>query len=144
MDHIGFRVVTGIMCAIAGGAADTAVTLTDRSAASGGAGSQTARYRLASDRSVYIVTNSGTTHAGDWLATYADPANYDAQVGVVDGGPLNGPGGWLNLGTDREWWVTDAAPDGESVAVIFIVEIRNALTTIVLDSATITLSAERT
>lgn len=134
------------MCALAGSGGDTAVTLEDAFVLSSDVGvQQTASFQLTSGRAANkITTPGGTALLYDWLASYASPSNYEVYATLQSGTLFSGTtGSWLALSSDREWSVRDAVPDSISETAVLSLQIRNALTTIVLDTATITLTAER-
>ena len=110
--------------------------------------SATSGYRLQSDGSVYARDTPG----GDYLIEgWVSPSGaaggeYQARATIVSNTAiLNGTyNTWLTLSTNREWSV-QAIADGAGLDVTntaqITVEIRDANSTIVLDSATINLSA---
>lgn len=90
----------------------------------------------------WATINSGSgTFGGEWLPS-GTASNYDVRV-TVNSGSLDGSssatGSWLNLGTTRSWAVARSSVGNQSANLT--VEIRDAGTLSVLDSATITLSA---
>lgn len=71
--------------------------------------------------------------------------SYEARATLNSGSLTSGTtGSWLALSSSREWTVTDSVFDLNPVEAEILVEIRNATTLAVIDSATVTLSAERT
>jgi len=88
------------------------------------------------------VENQDAIYLESWLLTGTN-SDFDARVTTTGGTPGGGSGigSWLNLGTMRLWTVTQS-PIG-SVNWTFDVEIRNATSLVVLDSAAISLTATR-
>lgn len=82
----------------------------------------------------------------DWMHP-PDPstilaANYDIRASGFSGdalaaGTLNT---WMNLGTSRSWILQDTRDGNFNKSCSFTIEIRDAATLVVLDSATMTLS----
>jgi hypothetical protein len=105
------------------------------------ASSATAGYRLDSDGAAYQTVFSGAYVAigGEWLLS-GSAADYEARATKVSGTTPSGTlGSWLALSSDRTWSLTTTAGNASCVLTI---EIRNATTLAVLDTATITLEAE--
>jgi hypothetical protein len=101
----------------------------------------TAGYRLASTGIAYHTNPSGTYVAigGEWLLSGSASA-YEVQATLVSGTTPSGTlGSWLGLGTTRTW--TLASSDGYLTCTLLI-EIRNATTLAVLDTATVVIQAE--
>lgn len=106
-------------------------------------------------RSGYSLNNTGVVQrqtAGTfstvetWLLSGA-VGDYEARATITSGptgtGNLTGTtGSWLNLGTTRTWVVQDTT-DGitDPYAVTLLIEIRNATTLVVHDTATVYLEA---
>ena len=101
----------------------------------------TAQYLLNSDGRAQKVENSSTSDiSGEWLVA---GANSDFEVyATVDSGTLtSGPtGSWVSLSTSRVWTLTRGTVGLSSVDLT--IEIRRASDAVVVDSATITLTAE--
>lgn len=97
--------------------------------------------------STYELTSAGVCNvdgspvSGEWLVAGSASA-YEVRSTVTSGTLTTDPsaGSWVSLGTTRLWELTRASV-GVSTAT-FTVEIRNASTGAVLDSATIDLTAE--
>lgn len=139
--------MSGALCALAGGGGGGAsfITLTDGSASASGAGARTATYRLGSDGIVYHGANAVFTLSDTWCNSPGVPADYEARADVDTGSLSSGTtGSWLTMTVNRDWAVQDTLLDGSPATADIIVQIRNAATLVVLDSATITLTAERT
>lgn len=102
----------------------------------------TAGYRLLSTGSAE-VTLAGvyTAITGEWLRAGA-ASSYEAratlQSGTTPSGTLNS---WLGLGTNRTWDLTTTVAG--LITCDILIEIRLASSGVVQDSATITLTAER-
>lgn len=89
--------------------------------------------------------NALTTISGEWQDPQgsAPGADFDVRVTVSTGVTPAGEAvnAWLNLGTTREWRVTEGRDGLFSTSSTLFVEIRDAATGAVLNSATITLNA---
>lgn len=82
----------------------------------------------------------GSITPANWLNGSSLGSNYDIRVTPTSGTFTSGTtGAWLNLGTQRSWTVSQTVPDTKSCTAT--VEIRNASSLVVLDTATFTLSA---
>jgi len=85
---------------------------------------------------------TGPTNLEQWCTPTSAVALFEARVtvtsGVLSGG--SGTGTWLALSTTRNWYVEEFT-SGNSNDCTFTVEIRNASSGTVLDTATINLSA---
>lgn len=108
----------------------------------GGPRSATASYTLNSAGGA--VVNS-TPVSGEWLASGA-ASGYDVRATLASGTSPSGSavGSWLNLGTTRAWSLTASAGFAGASQVLLCtltVEIRDASTLAVLDTATISISA---
>jgi hypothetical protein len=103
-----------------------------------------AGYRLTSSGEAQTDTNDtpSWTRVEDWIRpTSAAPGSYEVRATLNSGTLTSGTtGSWLALSTTREWTV-ERTLNGISSANLTI-EIRRGTT--VLDSATVTLTAERT
>jgi hypothetical protein len=62
-------------------------------------------------------------------------------IGTVTSGTV---GSWVSISTSPQWSKTDTTAGDGPQECAFTLEIRDANTLVVLDTATITLSAERT
>lgn len=91
-----------------------------------------------------ITTNGGTVAIGNWITpTGAAGAAYEARVTVTLGALTSGTAGsWLALNSTLTWTRTRVV-NGIEVCN-FTIEIRRASDSVVLDTADISLSAERT
>lgn len=105
-------------------------------------GTTTAGYRLNSSGIVEARDFAGYSTLETWLVS-GTASNYEAKATVLVGSVSTGTtGSWLSLGSSREWTVTQASMGTKQCQLL--VEIRNASTLAVVDSAAITLEAERT
>lgn len=106
-------------------------------------GTATATYRLASSGTAFRTFTGGvlTEISGEWLLS-GSPSDYEAFVSVNSGG-TGDPGGtfdtWVNLGTTRNWTLTST---NDYSVTTFTVQIRNATTLAVLDTAQITMEVD--
>jgi len=106
-------------------------------------GSATATYRLASSGGAFRTISSGTLTAisGQWLLS-GSASNYEAFVSVNSGG-TGTPGGtfdtWVNLGTTQNWTLTS---ENSFSTTTFTVQIRNAATLAVVDTAQVTMEVD--
>lgn len=120
----------------------TNVTASNSSLAGIG-GSATATYRLASSGGAFRTISSGTLTAisGQWLLS-GSASDYEAFVSVNSGG-TGTPGGtfdtWVNLGTTRNWTLTS---ENSFSTTTFTVQIRNAATLAVVDTAQVTMEVD--
>ena len=143
--------MTGILCAVAGmgggGAPVIAITNDYIFYRSGGALSANAAYRLSTDGLVYAgrgATFISYISTETWNTVPATVGNYEARATSTSGdaptgGTLNS---WLSLASIRTW--TMQASPGNSRFGDILVEIRDAVSLVVLTSATITLEADAT
>lgn len=90
----------------------------------------------ASSTASYSLDSSGSP----WM-NYGTPANYECRATLTSGTFTSGTAGsWLALTSTRTWSVTQSGSVGTKGA-IFTLEIRNASTLEVYDSATIDIHA---
>lgn len=108
------------------------------------AATSTAGYRLNTSGIAEKLENAAYTTLETWLVM-GSSGSYEARATLNSGSLTSGTtGSWLALSSSREWTVTDSVFDLNPVEAEILVEIRNATTLAVIDSATVTLSAERT
>jgi len=107
------------------------------------AGTATATYQLENDGDIGLCLGGNTIVAGgDWVTPATNVASYECRATVTSGALTSGTSGaWLNLATTRTWTLARASA-GTSTTV-FTLEIRRASDGVVLDTATITLQADR-
>ena len=105
------------------------------------AGTVTVVYQLRSDGTVWGTLVGSTSYLEDWITpASAAGADYEAHV-TYTGDAIGGTTStWVSLDSNRQWSLTRAR-EGASEAVL-TVQIRNASTLDVLDTATVTLQAE--
>lgn len=118
------------------------ISITGTSVAdSAGVGTAVAGFRLNTSGIAEKLVRITYTTLETWLA-FGTAGNYECRA-TLDFGTLTSgtTGSWLALSSSREWKVEQGAPGITSATIT--VEIRNASTLVVLDSATITLEAER-
>lgn len=118
------------------------VAITDQEVAASGAAPQSATYRLDNAGAARAIVGVSNVILENWITpTSAAGAAYEARATVVSGSLSSGTtGSWLSLGTTRDWNVSRGSV-GLSTCILTI-EIRRASDSVVIDSATITLSAE--
>lgn len=80
--------------------------------------------------------------AGEWKVSGA-ASQFEARATISSGTVNSGSatGSWINLGSDVSWTKSYAGTGSQSV--VLVVEIRNAVTTAVLTTATVTLTVSR-
>ena len=107
-------------------------------------GTATAGIRLTNAGAV--DTREGATYfnQGDWVTPTSAAGNaYEARVSSVSGGSLTSGtvNTWLALGTTREWFVSRSIIG--AITITFTLEIRDAATSTVLATSSVTLEASR-
>jgi hypothetical protein len=106
-------------------------------------GGTPAEYHLNSDGNIYIRTSSVLTNIGSWVSNAAFVSLFECRATLTDGTLQSGTtGAWQSLSTTRTWTKGTAA--GTINQCTILLEIRNATTGVVADSASITLRADRT
>lgn len=109
-------------------------------------GSAIAEYGLDNDGTAYTQENSGASVdiPGEWWSkgsTSGLGASYEVRAtetsGTVSGGTV---GTWQSLSSARAWWVTRSTAGSKTCTLT--IEVRNATTLVVLDSCSVTLTAE--
>lgn len=123
-----------------GSSGSGAVSITDRTFGATGAGDQTATYRLNSSGIVERGINASYTTLETWLLG-GSAADYETRATLVSGVITSGTlSTWLSLSTTEKWSVFATA--GGSQSAVLTIEIRLAASPFtVLDSATITITA---
>lgn len=106
-----------------------------------GSGVQSADFGLESDGDVIV----NGVDVGDWLSPKsAAPSLYEVRATVVSGSVSTGTtGSWLALTSTRSWTRVDTDNNGSSQVCVLTIEIRYNGGS-VLDSSTVTLTANRT
>lgn len=106
-----------------------------------GVGTATAGYRLNTSGIAEGREGASYSTLETWLA-FGTASNYECRATVVFGTLTSGTSGaWLSLGSSQEWSITQVGVGTNTCEIT--IEIRNASTLVVLDSATITLEADR-
>lgn len=102
----------------------------------------TAGYRLNSAGTAQRLVQASYTTLETWLVS-GTASQFEVRVTPTGDALSTGTtGSWLALSSDREWTLVQASVAAKSTSLL--VEIRNASSGAVLDSATVTLYAERT
>lgn len=122
----------------------TRITCSDTTASSSRSiGTATAAYEARSDGTVYRTNGNNTlVFLENWLA-FGSTSNYEIKATLISGtAPTGTLGSWSSLGTTRTWALSQGIV-GDTTCTLSI-EIRNAVSLSVVDTATVTLFAERT
>jgi hypothetical protein len=103
----------------------------------------TATFRLTSAGNIEHTTGDNTiVDMGDWITPQTNMANYECRADIVSGSLSTGTtGAWQSLASTRTWTLQQVT-NGTSTAS-FTLQIRRASDAVVMDSATITLTATR-
>ena len=121
------------------------MTITDRSISRTAGAATVAGYRLNTSGVVEKVEGVTYTTLETWLGSpgYAS-SSYEARATLQSGDPLSSGtvGTWQALSSSREWQQQATVP-GTTLTSTLLIEIRNATTLAVVDSATIILYSER-
>lgn len=121
------------------------VALSNQSVINSGAGTRTATFELNADGRA--LKNGSTPVANEWTSPQKSgvASLYEARATMTIGTVTSGTvGSWVSISTSPAWAKTDTTAGDGPQECQFTLEIRDAGTLTVLDSATITLSAERT
>ncbi len=99
-----------------------------------------ATYQLNSNGNILDQTGS---NIGTWLLSGVN-SDYDVRATLQSGtAPTgSGTGSWLTLGLSRSW--TESATAGNLLTCTLLIEIRDAVTLTVLDSATVNITSDST
>lgn len=98
----------------------------------------TAQYVLINDGEIHKITHLGTV-VSTWLVPGTNAGDYEVFA-TLNSGTLSGTfGSWLNLGSNRGWSATRLTLGTTSGN--FDIQIRRVVDSVVMDSATITLTA---
>lgn len=93
-----------------------------------------ATYTLESDGDIVKNEDSTIVDMGDWITPKSRMTDYEVRATIVSGSVEGGvTGSWLDFSTDRFWTKSDPG------TVEMTIEIRDAATSTVRDSATITI-----
>lgn len=109
---------------------------------SAGAGTRTAAVRLNSDGNLYVGDQGVFSLARAWRFSGAS-SDYDVFATINSGTVTGTTGSWVNLGTTRDWSVTDTTLNGVDVSAQITLQIRSASTLVVLASGVWDLTADR-
>lgn len=135
--------MSGVLTAMTANAQGIGAQLTDQNVSSTGALSRTAGYRLNTSGIAESLIQAAYTTLETWLLIGASSA-YECRATLNSGTLSSGTtGSWLALSSSREWTCVDSISDASPVEANLTIEIRNASTLVVQDSATVTLYAER-
>lgn len=132
----------------------TNVTITITCTSSGGGGGSGGTFNGLADTSVssigiassetatFSINSDGTYTGGTWNSSSSVGSSYEVQATVTSGSLTSGTtGSWLSLSSNRSWSLTDPSQNNAKATATFTLQIRQAGTTTVLDSATISLTA---
>jgi hypothetical protein len=98
-------------------------------------------YTLNADGGIYGPDG----YLGNWISPVGSAGLYEARATLMSGSsPVGTLNSWLALSTTRTWTIVDTAPGGISKFCTIRIEIRDAATSTVRDTADITLEADRT
>lgn len=128
------------------GTSNVVISITDQTIGTPSFDPAYAYYFLTAGGQVQQSTDPGginPTTLEQWCTPTSQAANYEARV-TETSGTLSGGSGintWLALSSTRNWYVEEFT-SGNINTCVFTVEIRKIGTTTVLDSATITLTAQ--
>jgi len=128
------------------GTSNAVISITDQTIGTPSFTAAYAYYFLTAGGQVAQSTQAGGINPSNieqWVTPTSAAPNYEARVTVVSGTLSGGSGAgtWLALSSTRQWYVEEFT-SGNINTCVFTVEIRRTGTTTVLDSATITLTAE--
>lgn len=95
------------------------------------------------DRTITVVADQSAAET-HWVTADGTPSGYDIRVTPISGTFSSGSdvvSTWVNLGADRIWQVSKGGASSGSKSCTATYEIRNATTLVVLETATITITA---
>lgn len=106
------------------------------------AGTATAQYQIKSDGTLWFTSGNNTlVQSSDWL-DFGASSSYEVRATLTSGTLDSGTtGSWLSLSTTQTWSISQGIVGVNTAAIT--IEIRNATTGVVVDTAYITLYAER-
>lgn len=120
-----------------GGGGGGSVSISDLTVLGTGTSSATAYYQLSNDGNIYYSNEIGT-HS--WLVS-GSAGDFEVRATVTSGSLTSGTtGSWLSLGSAVTWSLVQTGVGGTSA--VLLIQIRDASSLSVLDSANITLDAE--
>jgi hypothetical protein len=123
----------------AGGGGSPTITLTNTTCSDAvTGGTATATYQVDSNGKIY----KNSVFFENWISDAALAGDYQVRATLSSGDTPSGTlGSWLALTSDRYWDLINAAQDDSTLSCALIVEIRDAATSTVRATATITISA---
>lgn len=119
--------------------------ITDRTVSRAAGAATTAGYRLNTSGIVEKLEGAAYTTLETWLGSPGySSSSYESRATLQSGDPLSSgtTGTWQALSSSREWQQQATIP-GTTLTSTLLIEIRNATTLAVVDSATIILTSER-
>ena len=127
-----------------GGGLAVVISITNQTITEAGFGFATdASYKLGANGNAYGGALGFENYLEQWVTPTARAIDYEAKVTLVSGTLTSGTvGSWLALTADRTWYAHANA--GGYKSCTFTLEIRRAGVATVLDSATITVTADAT
>ena len=134
----------GAVAAAMGGYARVSISDENISDSTFSPANSSASYQLTSSGAINSITASGgTTSLGNWITpTSAAGANYEVRATEDSGSVTSGTiGSWETLDTTHTWTLTRTAVGSANCTLT--IEIRLASSGAVLDTATITLEANK-
>jgi hypothetical protein len=100
-----------------------------------------AEYQLQNDGDIVRTVSNGQADIGDWLSPKSNFGLYEARATLLSGDTPSGTlNTWLPLSGTRAWSVFETEENGQKSCDLLI-EIRFTQTGVILDSATISLTA---
>jgi hypothetical protein len=127
--------MTGFMQVMMGNSGGIVVDIDDHTISGTATGSATYFIDAAGTARGIGTGLTNTTYSGEWLLV-GSASDYEVRVTIVSGTLTSGTtGSWLSCGSDRNWSITSSV----GKTTVLTVEIRNAASLAVLDTATITL-----
>lgn len=108
-------------------------------------GGATGQYSLRASGDIFGTTGTNTvSDIGDWLSPQLGMSGFEAMAALVSGSAPLGPtlGSWFALSSDRTWSRLQTIVG--AVSTVIDVSIRRASDAVVLDTARITINAQRT
>lgn len=124
-------------------AASNTITISDRGVVAFNTGSNgIAQYQLRSNGDLFLTSGNNTVvDGGDWITPQTNMSLYSARMTINSGSSTSGTfGTWLGLGTTRTWTLSGGTG---GVDATWTVEIRLESTGVVLDTAVLSVHAER-
>lgn len=127
-----------------------AATLSDKSVIGLGSATVAPRpfYEINADGNVYTGNAQVGVNTHTLFEQYVDSSHaasaYQVRATIQSGGPLfsGTTGTWLACSTTRQWIMQDTTQgNGSGVTVSLLIEIRDASSLVVLDSATVTITS---